>query len=647
MKKIIAFIIILTFVFICRINISASETISGKAYMFPADIGAKLLSIGVNKGYGMDRTDVGIYMPAGSSFKIRSKDNRKFNFEILNNNPDNEKTVMGKNSYTVTNDWTTITAEVDSVPFIKSGNYDYSEVEYEITDMVNTQPLTIFKKGQDENAYINTWKSNDQQYSIITDDYVTFLVPRVDIGLIEKIITNTSEAKYKFSSLNDMLNWYDGVIKRYNNYIGLSENATEIYNKDLRMKFFFKPNVKGVGYAAYYYWNYVATNSDSVSSVLEKGWLTLHEMGHGFQSYYTSHLSNNDINLKEVENNFFAYEEEQKILEPSDPGWLWKHDQAYYMDIINGVSTFNELMGDGSFAGANAEARLFAFVNLFEKIGMRNTMSYSLRKYRSILSEGGTISNKDLYGLYFSESSNYNVIPYLNYVKIDPSESTEDIVYANKQPIIYPIAYVFNEQTSQGIANNLNLRGIYSIIENDEIENFTSNNNITRNVKFKITTEDVKKLNHKKIFIKNASNDVVKEAVLSGDEIIIENVPVGLYYVDISNGVVDNLRYLLVQQSNNQLNQNINYTYLEENNPGENNPGENNPGGISTDENNPEENMEVKIEYEYDPKNVDDFGEIVDVPDTGVLNYIYITIGMIFISLGIGAFVYIKKNKVY
>ena len=629
MKKRVIYIVLLLFSFALNLNVHADDSIPGSAYVLPRDLVNKLLGIGVYRGYGMDRQDLGIYMPSGSSFKIRVKDNKKMHVELLNNNSATEKSTISKNEYEVSSDWVTIAADVDSVPFIKTPYSDaYNALEYEIIDMENVRTLDIFKKGDNEQEFIANWESNVNNFAVITDDYVTFLVPREDITLLKNIVNNTSSAKYPFTSINNMLDWYDGVIIRYNNYIGLSETASEYYNKNLKMKYFFKSNTSGIGYAAYHSFNYVYTNSSSISALLEKGWTIVHEIGHGFQSYYTWHPGDGDIILTEVENNFFAYEEEKKYSNEANGsiGIMYgDKTQQDYVDVIKDLSNFNELMGDGSNSAANAGARLFVFVNLFDKINMPTVMPYTLKAYRSIIASGSSISNVDLYGKYFSEASGYNVIPYLNYFKIYPSSEIEKNVYSSRQPIVYPLALVFNETTAKQIATTLNLRGMYSTVENNDVRDYISTNKITRDVKFKINTENVNKLNHKKIFIKNSNNEIVRSEVLQGDEITIKNLPVGMYYVDIASGSVDNLNYLLIsQQSSDKIDL----------------------APTGTDGSSNQDILNVNLDYTYDPNAIDDQGQVVDVPNTGVIGSIFIVFGMILIASGIGVLVY-KKNELF
>ena len=166
---------------------------------------------------------------------------------------------------------------------------------------------------------------------------------------------------------------------------------------------------------------------------------------------------------------------------------------------------------------------------------------------------------------------------------------------------------------------------MYSTVENNDVRDYISTNKITRDVKFKINTENVNKLNHKKIFIKNSNNEIVRSEVLQGDEITIKNLPVGMYYVDIASGSVDNLNYLLIsQQSSDKIDL----------------------APTGTDGSSNQDILNVNLDYTYDPNAIDDQGQVVDVPNTGVIGSIFIVFGMILIASGIGVLVY-KKNELF
>ena len=654
------FFIILVLFLTLGINISAADDADvsvGTSYTVPS--AQALLNASLYRGHGQDRQNIGIYMPAGSSFKIRSTSGKRFRLDLLND--DSATEVVANDAVTVASEWITIEAEYDSVPFIviPNGTEDFT---YEIKDKTNVLDLPVFKKGENESEFFANWNTDNQKFAVIEDDHVIFLVPSID----KNSIINNPGGQYNFSSLDDMLNWYDTVIEHYDNYVGLSKNASNTYDEKIPMRFFIKSNKSGIGGSAFKPYHYIYETSASLGGFLRKSWGALHEIGHAYQHGYTGNTEEPNINISEVGNNIFAYFEEQLFLSPGDGGFLWTdHNQEDMIEEIERFNNFNELIEQ---TGVDSQGkpkynyhfyeRLFIFTNLLDKIGMQNAMKKVSSEYRRIKNENSDIVNSDLFGIYFTEGTGYNVIPYLNFMKVFPSNSAEDTVYSRRDPIVYPLAYVVNENVARTIATNKNLRGIYSVVENNDIKNYINNNGIKRNVKFNISTNDNHNLLNKTIYIKNSSNEIVKEQRISGNEVLVQDIPVGMYYVDISNGTINNLNYLLVAQDSSVLTSNINYTsdgidedegngQSESGNSSTGNNEQNNQGSSSNVSTN--DDLVININYDYDPKNYDDQGQLVEVPNTGVTTNTLLIVAFIFIAVGSAIILYKKdifiKNK--
>ena len=672
MKRFFLVILLLVVLFSFKSSINAldSTVVSGEAYALLSE--NLLTNAGLYRGKEQDRQHMGIYMPAESSFMIRSTDGKEFLIDILNNDRETEKN--GSSSYRIGSDWVKIEASVDSIPFFRTNYGDYDKVSYEIKNRDNTQDITVFTKGGNESQFFNKWDSNNQQYAVIEGDRINFLVPRVDK---DRIIGN---GEYGFSSIDEMLNWYDGVIDNYDSYVGLNKNATNQYDENYNYKFFMKADINGPGGASYRRGYYITHKGRSMEVFLRRSWGALHEIGHGYDHVYI--YNKNSLNLYEVANNFFAYFEQLKYLHSGDGGFMWTNfTQEDLMAEIEKVNNYNDLVTENEY---HFYERLFVFTNLFEKIDMKKAMAKASSEYRRIINEGSDIETADLYGIYFSKATGYNVIPYFNSIKIFPSTSVEEIIYSEKSPMVYPLAYIVNKTTATTIANNLNLRGIYSVVENNDIKNYINNNNITRNVKFNINTDDSRKLLNKTLYIKNSSGDIIKEQKILGNNITINSVPVGIYYIDISKGEVTNLNYLVVNEDSSVLIPNINYeTDLidgTENTDTPSNTGNtdtssntgntdtpsntgntdtpSNTGNTDTSSNTENDRLtnvidndteiDVEINYNYDPKNVNELGEKVKVPNTSkTSSTILIILGISIIILSIILLMYylIKRNK--
>ena len=79
------FVIIIVMIiagFVNNLNVLADdnrEIITGTAYTLPVE--DVLIKARLYRGHSHDRQHLGIYMPAGSSFSIRAKDNKSFKLE--------------------------------------------------------------------------------------------------------------------------------------------------------------------------------------------------------------------------------------------------------------------------------------------------------------------------------------------------------------------------------------------------------------------------------------------------------------------------------------------------------------------------------------------------------------------------------------
>ena len=90
MKRFFLVILLLIVLFSSKTIIKAidSTVISGEAYVLPAE--NALTKAGLYRGVSQDRQHVGIYMPAGSSFMIRSTSDESFLIDVLNNDRETE-----------------------------------------------------------------------------------------------------------------------------------------------------------------------------------------------------------------------------------------------------------------------------------------------------------------------------------------------------------------------------------------------------------------------------------------------------------------------------------------------------------------------------------------------------------------------------
>ena len=487
---------------------------------------------GTYRGNGHDRQNLGIYMKQGASFEIRQtnkKLNQDLTLQCLNNDSQTEK------NYTIpkNGDWVTVTVDYDSVPFIRTIYGTEEKTEIEMRNLQGTEELTYYYYQDNEEEFFNKWRNNNHSYAVIENDRATFLVPIKDRDLIVKNDGNS----YNFKSIDEMLEYYHDFVEQYDRYLGLSYDTDNSLNKNIKTKFFVKANKHGAG-AAYYSANHTAQNGDSISGYLSRGWLNLHEFGHG----YEGSLANQDLQLVDVMNNILAHYYQITYLRENDGGWLGKklNIEENIKNAREKVSNYNEL---------SYQQKLYSFVDLLDKIGPEKSMAYVHSKYREYVKQGIRYNASDMFAKSFSEVSGYNVIPYLNSYKITPSEDIQSEIYEQDMPFIYYLRdLVSTEQKAEQIRKDLNLEGRYSLVSNQDIEKY----NMKGNIKLNISIDDFEQIKGQKIYIKDGKN-VVKEITIENKNIVINNIPAGIYRIQIpkpkNNAYSYQYEYIVVKEN--------------------------------------------------------------------------------------------------
>lgn len=536
MKKFRKIIIIATLVTIILgnqfiIKTKASEETTQKTlYTLPSVSDINIT--GTYRGNGHDRQNLGIYMKQGASFEIRQtnkKLNQDLTLQCLNNDSQTEK------NYTIpkNGDWVTVTVDNDSVPFIRTVYGTEEEPKIEMRNLQGTEELTYYYYQDNEEEFFNKWKNNNHSYAVIENDRATFLVPIKDRDLIVRNDGNS----YNFKSIDEMLEYYHDFVEQFDRYLGLSYDTDNSLNKNIKTKFFVKANKHGAG-AAYYSANHTAQNGDSISGYLSRGWLNLHEFGHG----YEGSLANQDLQLVDVMNNILAHYYQITYLRENDGGWLGKklNIEENIKNAREKVSNYNEL---------SYQQKLYSFVDLLDKIGPEKSMAYVHSKYREYAKQGVSYNASDMFAKSFSEVSGYNVIPYLNSYKITPSEDIQAEIYEQDMPFIYYLRdLVDTDQKAEQIRKDLNLEGKYSLVSNQDIEKY----NMKGSIKLNISIDDFEQIKGQKIYIKDGKN-VVKEITIEDKNIVVNNIPAGVYRIQIpkpkNNAYSYQYEYIVVKEN--------------------------------------------------------------------------------------------------
>ena len=460
----------------------------------------------------------------------------------------------------------------DSIPMIKTLYGVDEKPVIEVIINTDTKSLDYFTYGDDTQNFIDKWTRSQNSLAIIEGERTTFLVPRKDLNDLCKskkdknIMQSDGQNKYRydnFSKVDDILSYYDNVVKTYDSWIGLSDSPENSYNQNIKSKYFVKANIHGTGAMAYASWNYTYCTTDTLDTYLHKSgdaWGPFHEFGHGYQGF----LKNKELYLGEISNNFFAYYFQKNDM----PGEDW------IKDLLNDPEKIERMINtirDEDFYEENQgsvledkptdkdrkniaegvsryEARFFAYINLLNKINYQNVLPYTYEYCRKLESEGkkDSMTATDIIAKCFSEASGYNVIPYLEDWKLTVSENVKKEIYSKNYPIIYYLNdLVTTEATKNNIKTSLGLSNNYSLISNNDIDNY----NLKGNIVLSLDSTELNKLSGSNIILK-FGNEVVGTANVNNNTLEFSNIPVGTYEIETSKeGYEIKTRYVYVTEN--------------------------------------------------------------------------------------------------
>lgn len=497
---------------------------------------------GMSKGKNHDRQDLGTILQPNAQLKIRQTNpafKDKLNLHLLTNDRNTEK------AYTIGSEWTTITAETATTPFITTPLGDTpATIEYKIEG--NQKPLPIYEYNNSEAAFFETWDKNDSQFALIKHKDFQLYAPKLD----KEAIRNLDD----FPSINDLIKYYEGIFKLYNTMIGLKAGASDT-DKMTQNRYFLKADTHGPG-GAYYSGDWTANSEPSVNIWLDKGrWSTLHEIGHGYQSgfdgkgMYTGEVSNN-LFAVQYQYELFGKEQANKI------GWLFNGspetiDRQLYQKLITegqSYATINDLRlqlvlltmlkqkaGNEAFANMHQEYRKLASQPAF------NTANYML---------------PDLMNKYYSTNSHYDFSAALQRLGLIVDTS---IAETNRAKDYQAIAFLADVVPLQKLAaarklidDTLLVNSNFEMVDNRDIAPL----GLTGDMHITLDIDDLNQLKGKKLKLKDGT-EIVKEVTITSKDIVIPNIPNGIYTLDIPTGntakYTAKQHYIYVKEATNKI----------------------------------------------------------------------------------------------
>ena len=493
--------------------------------------------------YG-DRQILGVYMSANQSIKARvlsSENNLSINFFNNDQHIESSKTLPS------TGEWITVANIIndtgyDAVPLIKSTilsrantviNKTFKiELEYDET----IKPLDYYHYQDDEQKFRTDWLKSGNRYGVIESETLLLVTPITDISYMTNFYANG------FKSLDSFLEYYQKVVEKMDEYIGLDFNPEKITDQNVRTKYLVRANVRGIG-AAYYAGDHVGVTNSSMRSFFEMNWGGLHELAHGYQGS----LGKGEMLLGEVSNNIIGhYIQIDKNIYFHPGNWLGE------LSNIEEERNSQRLSGK-TFTDIDEPSRLYVLINLLNTFEGGTTYGKMYSWYREQLNLGRTMTNQDAYVEAIAEIYNINIIPYMEAWGVNISDTTKSNVYQKNYPLINILKDFVTDNSLNTIMTGENFDRKYSLVTNDILNKYGITSSITLN----IDIDDFSKIEGKVILIKDG-NDTVKSITIDSPSLLLNDLPIGTYYLQmpIIEGYGQDYTYVQVKEE-----QDLSYTH--------------------------------------------------------------------------------------
>jgi hypothetical protein len=497
-------------------------------YTLPSDWNMRLA--GFTRCNTGDRQILGIYMPAGTSARIRSLDaDVNFTVQFITNDTHTEisQTVKSDGEWVELKN-TKDDTDYDSVPLITSVmqgptnqpspldqiNKTYKvELEYD----TSVKELDYYHYQDDEAAFRSRWKEDGNTYGVIENEVLTMVVPLTDESKMTNYYRNG------FETLDQHLEYYQKAIEKMDTYVGLEFNPENLTDQNIRTKYLIRANVNGYG-SAYYIGNHVGIHSASMASFFEMNWGGLHELAHGYQGY----LGKGEMNLGEVANNILGY----YIQSDKD---IYFHAGSWLGELANVEESNNakRLAGE-DWSAEESGNMLYMIVNL--------------------LNNGRSMTNQDAYVESLADIYGVNVIPYMEAWGLTISDDLQDEIYARNLPMVSILKDMVSDESLTDIMAGENLTEKYSIVDNTIYKKY----GVTGNATIQVDIDNQELVQGKMIQVQE-DGKLIRSVRIEAGTATITDLPVGTYYLQmpIVNGYTQGHMYLQVTEGEN----NCTYTY--------------------------------------------------------------------------------------
>ena len=521
-------------------------TVERTLYSTPSEWNMDLAEVS-RCNYG-DRQILGVFLGKNQSINARilSADTN-LGIDFMNNDSYTESST----TLPMTGEWITLknindNIGYDAVPLVRTPvsskdntviNKTY-KVELEYDEAIS--PLNYYHYLDNEDTFKQEWTASQNSYAVVESETLLLVVPFTDMKYMSNYYANG------FSSIDKFLEYYQKVVEKMDEYVGLDFNPIKITDQNVRTKYVVKANVHGVG-AAYYAGDHVGVNNASMRSFFEMNWGGLHELAHGYQGS----LGKGEMQLGEVANNILGYYIQTDKSIYFHPGnWLGE------LPVIEESRNAERLAGK-TFLEIDEPSRLYVIINLLDSFEGGTTYAKMFSWYREQLNLGRTMTNQDAYVEAIADIYNVNILPYMDAWGLNILSTVKAKIYESNYPLINILADMTTQDSLYTIMVGEGIDRKYSLLSNDVFQKY----GITSTASLTIDIDDISVLNGKIVLLKNGEN-IISSYNITDFTLELTDIPIGTYYLQmpILNGYFQEHTY--IQVKHDAVNT---YTYTYEN----------------------------------------------------------------------------------
>ncbi|UEX90396.1 Ig-like domain-containing protein [Staphylococcus ratti] len=508
-------------------------------------------TIGMGRGNSQGRESLGVIVPADTKVYIRqakSTNESDVRVNLMTDDGVTNKTVVVPRDGSCTN----IETSVDSAAFIylQRGLSSEPLVEFYVENN-HFQALPTYRKGQNQETFETQWVDQDASYAFVDGEKHAILIPRVDRDRVLAMKTNTS--KYGFKNLDEFITYYDDVITHYDQWVGLNDDPQSV-NYNIGHKYFTTANKHGFG-LAYWSGDHMGMNGPSVYGYLDKGWLILHEIGHGYDGVM---IRDNNVQLIEVINNVLAHQYEQTV-QKLGSDWLYQNNaealqKRIHEKYFSSSKAFN-------FNSLDAKEKL-DFVTRMTRLTGFDALSHMYQHIRKQSATEGLPADVPRWlGEYLLAENGANGLAYFDLYHIPTSPQLKERLNQYNNSYVYPLAMLISDEAErQKYVERLNLKTIYELVKSSDLKDTV----IQAPATVTLNLNGQQLAPHSKVLLKDGK-DIVAEAEVINGEAVFNHVRAGVYKVLAPSSTtlaIPDYAYMVVRESG-ENSVTLNYPELE------------------------------------------------------------------------------------